>query len=123
MLRPIDDIYVLQASILTALASPRRLEIVHLLAEGPWEVRRLADHLGLPQPTISRHLGAMRAAGLVQAVRRGRDVCYQLTDPEIVAACSLMRQVLLRRMTQLGTLAAAYSPELETVDSAIEALP
>ena len=49
MLRASDDIYGLQASILKTIASPRRLEMIHLLGEmGPMEVRRLAEHFGAP---------------------------------------------------------------------------
>lgn len=112
MLRPSDDIYGLQASILKTIASPRRLEMIHLLGEmGPMEVRRLAEHFGMPQPAISQHLAALRSAGLVEAVRAGREVRYQLVDPEIVAACDLMRQVLVRRMARLGDMAASFSSQ------------
>jgi DNA-binding transcriptional ArsR family regulator len=105
-----DDIYVYQTSILKTLASPKRLEIVHILADsGPMEVRTLVEHLGLTQPAVSQHLAALRAAGLVEPVRSGREVRYRLVDPEIVAACTLMRQVLLRRMTRLGDMAATFA--------------
>jgi DNA-binding transcriptional ArsR family regulator len=110
MLRTAPDIYDLQASLLKTIASARRLELIHLLGDnGPTEVRKLAEHFGLPQPAISQHLAALRAVGLVEAVRDGREVRYQLSDPEIVAACGHMRQVLLRRIARLGDLAAAYS--------------
>ncbi len=110
MLRPSDDIYGLQASLLKTLASPRRLEIVRYLGEsGPVEVRRMAEHFGMTQPAVSQHLAAMRSAGLVEAVRSGREVRYRLADPELVAACSLMRQILIRRITRLGTLAASFA--------------
>jgi DNA-binding transcriptional ArsR family regulator len=109
MFRPVDDLYALQASILKTLASPRRLEIVQLLSEGPMEVWRLCEHFGMSQPTMSQHLGAMRGAGIVEAVRDGREVHYRLVDPELVAACGLMRQVLVRHIARLGDLAASYS--------------
>jgi ArsR family transcriptional regulator len=110
MLRSADGIYAVQASILKTIASPRRLEMIHLLGEtGSMEVRHLAEHFGIPQPAISQHLAALRSAGLVEAVRTGREVRYQLVDPEIVAACDLMRQVLVRRMARLGDMAASFS--------------
>ncbi len=106
------EIYTLQASLLKTMASPRRLELIHLLGlEGPMEVRKLAEHFGIPQPAISQHLAALRGAGLVDAVRDGREVRYQLADPEIVAACGLMRQVLIRRINRLGDLAAAFTEQ------------
>jgi ArsR family transcriptional regulator len=120
MLRPSDGIYGLQASILRTLASPRRLEMIHLMgATGPMEVRRLAEHFGMPQPAVSQHLAALRSAGLVEAIRTGREVRYQLSDPEIVEACGLMRQVLLRRIARLGDIAATFStPSVATGEPA-----
>jgi len=119
MLRPSADIYELQASILRTLASPRRLEIVHYLGEaGPTEVRRLAEHFCMPQPTVSQHLAAMRQAGLVEAVRAGREVRYQLADPDLVAACSAMRQILIRRITRMGLLAETFGAATVRADIA-----
>ena len=109
MLRATDDIYAIQASILRTLGSPRRLEIVHLLGERPVEVHRLAEILGLAQPTVSQHLAAMRAAGLVEPLRDGREVRYRLTDERIRQACDLMRDVLVRRLSRLSRLAAPFS--------------
>jgi DNA-binding transcriptional ArsR family regulator len=111
MLRPADGIYAVQASILKTIASPRRLEMIHILGAGPAEVRWLAEYFGLPQPAVSQHLAALRSAGLVEAFRTGRQVRYALVDPEIVAACDLMRQVLLRRMAQMGDMAASFSSQ------------
>jgi DNA-binding transcriptional ArsR family regulator len=101
------DIDELQASMLRSLASAHRLRILHLLGDRPCEVNELARELGMNQAAASQHLGAMRAVGLVEAVRDGRTVRYQLSDPQILAACGLMRAVLVRRLSRLGDLAAA----------------
>jgi ArsR family transcriptional regulator len=112
MLRGSESIYEMQATLLKTLASPRRLELIHYLGEaGPTEVRKLAEHFDMPQPAVSQHLAALRGVGLVDSVRDGREVRYQLADPEIVAACGLMRQVLIRRMTRLGDMAASYASQ------------
>ena len=112
MLRPTDGIYGLQASLLKTLASPRRLELVHFLGEsGAVEVHKLAEHFGSTQPAISQHLAALRGVGIVEAVREGREVRYKLADPEIVAACSAMRQILIRRIARLGDIAAPYAEQ------------
>ncbi len=99
-----DEITTLQAEVLRTLANPRRLEIVHRLAQGPCEVGRLAQELGLSQPNVSQHLAVLRGAGLVDAVRDGREMRYRLTDADVVLACSVMRSVLQRRLTRLGRL-------------------
>lgn len=107
MLNVLNEIDVIQTSLLRALASPHRLRIIHLLGEQPREVHELADELELGQATVSQHLAAMRAVGLVEAVRDGRSVRYALADPQILAACGLMREVIVRRLSALGSIAAA----------------
>ena len=107
MLNAVNDIEVIQASLLRALASVHRLRIIHLLGTSRVEVHELAAELQLPQATVSQHLAALRSAGLVAATREGRTVWYELTDPEILLACDLMRDVLVRRLSALGNLAVA----------------
>ena len=102
-----DDIDELQASLLRSLASVHRLRILHLLGERPCEVNEVAREMRMSQAAASQHLGAMRGAGLVEAIRDGRTVSYRLTDPQILEACGLMRAVLVRRLSRLGDLAAA----------------
>ncbi len=110
MLRASDEIYAIQATILRTLGSARRVEIIHLLGEGPLEVHCIAERLGVSQPTVSQHLSALRGVGLVDAVRDGRDVRYELTDPGVLQACDLMRDVLFRRLGRLSSLAATFTP-------------
>jgi DNA-binding transcriptional ArsR family regulator len=101
-----DEITILQAEVLKTLASPRRLEILHAVARGPIEVGRLAQAIGATQPNVSQHLAVLRAAGIVEAERDGREVRYRLADPDVMVACGLMRAVLERRLTRLGEMAA-----------------
>jgi len=100
-----DEITILQAEVLKTLASPRRLEIVHALAARSMGVGRLADTLGTSQPNVSQHLAVLRSAGLVVSERHGREVRYQLVDPEVMVACGIMRTVLERHLRRLGALA------------------
>jgi len=102
--RDMDEIEILQAEIMRTLANPRRLRIIHRLAGEPVEVGRIAADLGISQPNVSQHLAVMRAAGVVEAERAGREVRYRLSDPEIVTACELMRGVLSRRLDRLAGL-------------------
>src|SRR3989304_1983831 len=99
-----DPLYELQAETVKTIANARRLEIIHVLAAGPREVGRLAAEMGLSQPNVSQHLAVMRAAGIVEAEREGREVRYRLADPDVVVACELMRGVLRRRLARLGGL-------------------
>jgi len=102
-----SDIDELQSSLLRSLASAHRLRILHLLGDRPREVSEIGRELGLTQAATSQHLGAMRRAGLVEASRDGRTVRYEVADPQILAACGLMRAVLVRRLARMGDIAAA----------------
>jgi DNA-binding transcriptional ArsR family regulator len=116
MLQVMDEITTLQAEVLRTLANPRRLEILHRLAQGPCEVRRLAEDLGVSQPNISQHLAVLRASGVVDAERDGREVRYSLADPDVVVACNMMRGVLQRRLTRLGRLSHLDQVHAELVE-------
>jgi DNA-binding transcriptional ArsR family regulator len=109
-----DEITILQAEVLKVLASPRRLEILHVLADGPIEVGRLATALGASQPNVSQHLAVMRTAGMVEAERDGREVRYRLADAGVIQACQIMRGVLERRLSRLGQLASATHVAADT---------
>ncbi len=101
-----DEITILQADVLKTLASPRRLEIIHILAQGPLEVGRLAEATGASQPNVSQHLAVLRSAGIVEPEREGREVRYRVADPDVMIACDLMRGVLERRLTRLAAMAS-----------------
>lgn len=105
-----DEITRLHADVLKVLAHPVRLEILHLLADGPVEVGGLAAATGASQPNISQHLSVLRSVGLVEPDRHGREIRYRLTDPDVIRACSVMRGVLRRRLEHLADLAADAGP-------------
>lgn len=104
-----DEITVLQADVLRVLANPTRLEILHRLFDGPVGVRHLAAAIGASQPNVSQHLAVLRSAGLVEPDRHGREIRYELADPDVIVACGVMRSVLQRRMARLGSLAGRLS--------------
>jgi ArsR family transcriptional regulator len=116
-----DEVYRLQAEVLKTLANPRRLEIVHLLADGPREVGRLAEEMGISQPNVSQHLAVMRSAGVVEAEREGREVRYRLSDPEIICACETMRGVLIRRLARISEAATRTPAEVVSARAAAAA--
>jgi ArsR family transcriptional regulator, arsenate/arsenite/antimonite-responsive transcriptional repressor len=76
---------------LRALAHPARMEIVaHVAARGPLCVCHLNDDLSYSQPTISKHLGVLRRAGLLEARRDGRWVYYTVDERALDAAMGFL---------------------------------
>ena len=94
MKRPIKEVAAIDEleQVLKALADRTRLRILALLGNNEVCVCHIHDSLGLPQPTISRHLAYLRRAGLVATRRDGVWMHYQVSrslDPavrEVVAA-------------------------------------
>ena len=60
------------ALVLKAAGEPSRLRILKVLEEGELCGCHLVDLLGSAQPTVSRHLSILRAAGLVRERKEGR---------------------------------------------------
>lgn len=63
-----------------ALADKTRLRILALLGNNEVCVCHIHDSLGLPQPTVSRHLAYLRRSGLVAARRDGVWMHYQISS-------------------------------------------
>lgn len=67
------------ADVFNAIAEGRRREILEVLADrGEQAVGSLVVTLGLPQPTVSKHLAVLRDVGVVAVRRRGRERMYSL---------------------------------------------
>jgi DNA-binding transcriptional ArsR family regulator len=64
------------AELLKALSHETRLAIVCLIARKEKSVTEIQEALGLPQATISQHLGRLRRAKVIVGLRRGRSVHY-----------------------------------------------
>jgi DNA-binding transcriptional ArsR family regulator len=67
------------ADVFNAIAEPRRRQIIDLLARrGALAVGAMVAALGLPQPTISKHLGVLRQVGVASVTRQGKQRLYHL---------------------------------------------
>ncbi|GJM42857.1 MAG: hypothetical protein DHS20C20_31390 [Ardenticatenaceae bacterium] len=90
----IEELDLLHANICQALGDPKRIQILYALNGRPRYVSALADDLGMPQPTVSRHLQVLRQRALVQTERVGQTVIYRLADTRIIDVLNEMRQIL-----------------------------
>lgn len=61
-----------------ALADPTRREILSLLRDRPLTSGEIAQQFDSAWPTISRHLGILRDAGLIVSERKGQEIVYEL---------------------------------------------
>ncbi len=77
-----------------ALADVNRLRIVRRLAQGPATVGDLIDTVGLSQPLVSWHVSRLKAAGVVETTRTGREVFCQLR-PNVFGEVAERERILL----------------------------
>src|SRR2546426_6068594 len=88
-----DRLYGQFALIGKALASPHRLELLELLAQGPRTVELLSKESELSIANASQHLQVLRQAGLVDSQKQGLFVEDRLAGPEIFELCRALRIV------------------------------
>lgn len=81
------------AAVGKVLGSPKRLELLDLLAQGPRSVEELAGAAALGMSTCSAHLQTLREAGLVSPRREGRRIYYSLAGPEVAGLWEHLRRV------------------------------
>jgi DNA-binding transcriptional ArsR family regulator len=77
-----------------ALADVNRLRIVQRLSRGHASVTDLIEHVGLSQPLVSWHVSRLRAAGLIETRRNGRETLCRLR-PEAFEAFAARQRVIL----------------------------
>lgn len=65
--------------VFSAIAEPRRREVITVLADGQeYAVNEIVLRMKMAQPAVSKHLGALRKAGVVTMVKRGQHRMYRL---------------------------------------------
>jgi rhodanese-related sulfurtransferase/DNA-binding transcriptional ArsR family regulator len=89
------------ARIAKALASPNRLEILEILAQGERPVDAIAEAAGLSVANTSHHLQVMRDGGLVVSRREGVQMFYALSDEEIPVLLSDMQRIGERHLAEV----------------------
>ena len=91
-----------------AFASPRRLELLDLLAQAPRTVDELARVSGQSTANTSQHLQGLHAAGLVTRAREGTSVRYALANEEALALWLALRDVSVSQLAEVERAARDY---------------
>jgi rhodanese-related sulfurtransferase/DNA-binding transcriptional ArsR family regulator len=96
-----DLLYEQVARIGKAVSSPKRLELLELLAQGEKTVEALATELSVDIKLTSAHLKALRDARLVSSRRDGKYVIYRLTGSDVAGLWVNLRQVAEEHLLEL----------------------
>jgi rhodanese-related sulfurtransferase len=100
-----------------AFASPRRLELLDLLAQAPRTVDELARASAQSMANTSQHLQALHVAGMVTRTREGTSVRYALAGSEALTVWLALRDASAARLAEVERAARDYlGDEVETID-------
>lgn len=91
-----------------AFASPRRLELIDLLAQGARGVEELARASGQSTANASQHLQALHASGVVTRTREGTRVRYALAGEDVLRLWLDLRDASATRVAEVERAARNY---------------
>lgn len=103
-----DALFAQFAQIGAAFASPKRIEIIDVLAQGERNVETLARETGLTVANTSRHLQILKAANLVAFRKDGLQVFYRLADPMVLRGYRSLQALSEARLAEVDRLARDY---------------
>jgi rhodanese-related sulfurtransferase/DNA-binding transcriptional ArsR family regulator len=103
-----DRLFEQFARVGKALASPKRLEIVDLLAQGERTVEELARETGMSVASVSQHLQALKAARMVEARREGLYAHYRLADEDVFRTWQAVRALAELRLAEVDRVVEVY---------------
>ncbi|ODV11376.1 MAG: ArsR family transcriptional regulator [Rubrivivax sp. SCN 70-15] len=96
-----DLLYEQVARVGKALASPKRLEILEMLAQGEKAVETVAAEVAIDVKLASAHLKALTEARLVQRRREGKRMIYRLSGGDVAPLGVMLRQVAEEHLLEL----------------------
>jgi rhodanese-related sulfurtransferase/DNA-binding transcriptional ArsR family regulator len=96
-----DLLYEQVARVGKALASPKRLEMLEMLAQGEKSVDAVAGEVAIDVKLASAHLKALREARLVQSRRDGKRIVYRLSGPDVAQLGVALRRVAEEYLVEL----------------------
>jgi rhodanese-related sulfurtransferase/DNA-binding transcriptional ArsR family regulator len=108
-----DAVYNQFARLGKALASPRRLELLDLLCQGPRTVESLAHQAAQSMANTSQHLQVLRAARLVDAQKHGLHVTYRLADSEVCDFFLALRRLAESRLAEVEMVTREFLEQRE----------
>jgi rhodanese-related sulfurtransferase len=103
-----DALFEAIATMGKAFASPRRLELIDLLAQAPHTVDELARASDQSTANASQHLQALHASGLVTRAREGTSVRYAIAGDEVLSLWLALRDVSVARLAEVERAARQY---------------
>jgi rhodanese-related sulfurtransferase len=111
-----DSLYAQFARVGQAMSTPKRLEMLDLLAQGEKTVEQLAEQSATPLKNTSAHLRVLRQARLVETRRDGQRIWYRLADAEVAAFLLALQALGRQRYAELREVVQSYLERRDTLE-------
>lgn len=112
-----DLIFEQFAKIANAFASPKRLEIIDVLAQGERDVDTLAKQTSMTIANTSRHLQILKNARLVDIRREGVRIYYRLADAEVLKCWLELQSLAEKRTAEIREIARMFFNERDAMEA------
>ena len=99
-----DPLIELIAQRFRILAEPMRLKLLDRLRGGDATVGELQEALGASQQNISKHLGILHGAGMIERSKIGKQVRYAISDPSVFELCEHVCGEMRRELQHLEAI-------------------
>lgn len=93
-----SQVYDRHAELCKVLSHPIRLQVLNTLRARELSVSELASRLGVSIGNLSQHLNMMKQRRVVVSRKQGNSVYYRLTNPKMLKAFDLIREILFEQM-------------------------
>ena len=104
-----QQIFELQSDVCKVFSNPKRLEIINHLKDKELSAGELIEKTGLSKANLSQHMGVLKAKGVILSRREGVTVYYRISNPKIIEACVLMREVILEQFEEKSRMVASLN--------------
>lgn len=99
-----DRIYSYHAEMCKVFSHPKRLELINILRDKEMSVGELSERLVLALSNLSQHLAMMRGRHILTSRKEGNVVYYRITNPRLLEAFDLLREILFDQIRQDAAL-------------------
>jgi rhodanese-related sulfurtransferase/DNA-binding transcriptional ArsR family regulator len=103
-----DRLYEAFARPAKALASPKRIELLEVLAQGERTVESLAQATGISVTNTSAHLQVLARSRLVETRKEGTKVFYRLSGDDVAAFVVTLRDLARARLPEVDQVVRDY---------------
>jgi rhodanese-related sulfurtransferase len=109
-----DQLFAQVATLTKSIASPKRLELLELLAQAPKTVEQLAEEAEMSIALTSAHLKALKSAQCVRVKQEGKYRRYEIANEQIAQLWVILHRLAAEQLPELQQQLTDIAPQRTT---------